>query len=67
MFLGMRMQIGHKYDIDWDAFVHAIISGIGSAICIYLNSNAALAMNGITGMYLYMDVYSMYVCMCFKN
>lgn len=48
IFFGMRKSIGHKYDVDWDAFVHAIISGFGSAICIYLNSNAALSMNGIT-------------------
>lgn len=52
IFLGMRKQIGHKYDIDWDALVHAIISGVGSAACIYLNSNAAVAMNGISGMYI---------------
>ena len=50
IFLGMRYQIGHKYDVDWDAFVHAIISGIGSAICIYLNIYAAIAMTGIPGM-----------------
>mmetsp|Transcript_20899 Transcript_20899/g.26385 ORF Transcript_20899/g.26385 Transcript_20899/m.26385 type:complete len:265 (-) Transcript_20899:199-993(-) len=48
VFLGMRMQIGHKFDIDWDAFVHALVSGIGSAICIYLNMYAAVAMNGVT-------------------
>jgi hypothetical protein len=47
VFLGMRMQIGHKYDVDWDACIHAIISGIGSAICIYLNIYAAVPLNGI--------------------
>jgi shikimate kinase len=45
----MRMQIGHKYDVDWDACIHAIISGIGSAICIYLNIYAAVPLNGIAG------------------
>mmetsp|Transcript_2633 Transcript_2633/g.3505 ORF Transcript_2633/g.3505 Transcript_2633/m.3505 type:complete len:265 (-) Transcript_2633:783-1577(-) len=48
IFIGMRMAIGHKYNIDWDAFVHAIISGFGSAVCIYLNMYAAVAMNGIS-------------------
>jgi hypothetical protein len=48
-FLGMRATIGHKYNIDWDAFVHAILSGFGSAVCIYLNYYAAVHMTGITG------------------
>lgn len=43
------MQIGHKYDIDWDGLVHATITGVGSAACIYLNTYAAVAMTGITG------------------
>mmetsp|Transcript_1659 Transcript_1659/g.3029 ORF Transcript_1659/g.3029 Transcript_1659/m.3029 type:complete len:261 (+) Transcript_1659:180-962(+) len=47
-FLGMRATVGHKYNIDWDAFVHAILSGVGSAICIYLNYYAAVHMTGIT-------------------
>lgn len=49
IFLGMRKQIGHKYDIDWDALVHAMITGFGSAICVYLDYNAT-AINGIPGM-----------------
>ena len=48
-FLGMRATIGHKYNIDWDAFVHAILSGVGSAVCIYLNYYAAVHMTGVTG------------------
>ena len=45
----MRKTIGHKYDIDWDAFVHAVLSGVGSAICVYLNIFAAVHMTGISG------------------
>ena len=45
----MRKTIGHKYDIDWDAFVHAFLSGVGSAVCIYLNIFAAVHMTGISG------------------
>ena len=45
----MRKTIGHKYDIDWDAFFHAILSGVGSAVCIYLNIFAAVHMTGISG------------------
>ncbi len=41
LFLGMRASIGHGYDVDWDALVHAFLSGVGSAICIYLNMYAA--------------------------
>lgn len=45
-FLGTRMSVGHKYNIDWDAFIHAILSGVGSAICVYLNYYAASGMTG---------------------
>ena len=45
----MRKTIGHKYNIDWDAFTHAVLSGIGSAICVYLNIFAAVHMTDITG------------------
>lgn len=48
LFLGMRKTVGHKYDIDWDAFVHAFLSGVGSTICVYLNMYAAVHMTGIT-------------------
>lgn len=48
LFLGMRKTIGHKYDVDWDAFVHAVLAGVGSAICVYLNIFAAVHMTEIT-------------------
>mmetsp|Transcript_22890 Transcript_22890/g.33529 ORF Transcript_22890/g.33529 Transcript_22890/m.33529 type:complete len:262 (+) Transcript_22890:99-884(+) len=47
LLLGMRMQIGHKYEIDWEAFVHAVITGVGSAMCIYLNIYAATHLTGV--------------------
>jgi hypothetical protein len=43
------MSVGHKYNIDWDAFIHAILSGVGSAICVYLNYYAASGMTGFPG------------------
>lgn len=45
--LTMRYTIGHKWNVDWDALVHAIISGIGSAVCIYLNFYAASNITGL--------------------
>ncbi len=45
----MRKTIGHKWEIDFDALVHALISGVGSAICVYLNIFAAVQMTGISG------------------
>jgi len=47
VLLTMRYTIGHKWNVDWDALVHAIISGIGSAVCIYLNIYAASHMTGV--------------------
>jgi len=46
----MRLQLGHKYCIDWDALLHAIITGLGAAACIYLNTFAAVSINGVSGM-----------------
>ena len=46
VLLSMRYTIGHKWNVDWDALVHAVISGVGSAVCIYLNIYAASHMTG---------------------
>ena len=44
------MHVGRKWQIEWDSFIHAIITGIGGLICIYLNANASFHMTGIQGM-----------------
>mmetsp|Transcript_26222 Transcript_26222/g.40094 ORF Transcript_26222/g.40094 Transcript_26222/m.40094 type:complete len:259 (-) Transcript_26222:212-988(-) len=46
-FLGMRYTIGHRNKVDWDACIHAIITGVGAAICVYLNVFAAEHMTGV--------------------
>lgn len=51
-FLGMRYTIGHRNKVDWDACVHAAITGVGAAICVYLNVFAAVHMTGVTGMFI---------------
>lgn len=40
------MIVGHKYEVDWDALVHAIITGLGSAACVWLNVYASEEMTG---------------------
>ena len=52
-FLGIRHLFHKKRGIDWDAAVHAIITGVGSACCIYLSSNAASHLSGVSGMHLF--------------
>lgn len=47
-FLGIRHLFHKKRGIDWDAAVHAIITGVGSACCIYLSSNAASHLSGVS-------------------
>jgi hypothetical protein len=49
VFLAIRTQIHKKYEIDWDSFIHSIISGFGSAICIHLNIFAAVPLTGYPG------------------
>jgi len=56
------MQIGRKHEIDWDAFIHAILSGVGSAICVYLNVYAAVHMTGISGTFQISLLYTTELC-----
>mmetsp|Transcript_54 Transcript_54/g.74 ORF Transcript_54/g.74 Transcript_54/m.74 type:complete len:268 (+) Transcript_54:70-873(+) len=39
IFLSIRMQFKKKYNIDWDALVHAWITAVGSVICCYFDAN----------------------------
>lgn len=45
-FLTIRTRIHRTYEVEWDSFIHSIISGLGSAICIYLNYYAAIPLAG---------------------
>mmetsp|Transcript_8608 Transcript_8608/g.10791 ORF Transcript_8608/g.10791 Transcript_8608/m.10791 type:complete len:217 (-) Transcript_8608:1768-2418(-) len=35
-----------KFKIDWDAFVHALVTSIGAVICLYLTFNSAMDIRG---------------------
>lgn len=39
IFLSIRMTFQKKLNVDWDAWIHAVITAIGSVICCYFNSN----------------------------
>jgi len=43
----MRSSIGHKRNIDWDALVHAIVTGVGSLSCVYLDYFASETLTGV--------------------
>lgn len=56
--LGIRITLGKKRGIDWDALIHAIISGVGSSICVYIDAKlpneplSTLQCNGsVTGLH----------------
>jgi len=42
------LVLGKKYKVDWDAFIHAVLSGTGSAMCYYLDIFAAVDMRGVS-------------------
>lgn len=39
VFLTIRYQSGRKYNIDWEALVHAIVTGTGGSFCVLLDMN----------------------------
>jgi len=47
LFLTIRYQSGRKYKIDWESLVHALITGIGGSICLYLDLNVLPGFNNV--------------------
>mmetsp|Transcript_2225 Transcript_2225/g.5797 ORF Transcript_2225/g.5797 Transcript_2225/m.5797 type:complete len:296 (-) Transcript_2225:43-930(-) len=44
---GIRVAFGKKQGVDWLALVHAIVSGYGSFICVYLSFAEAPMLTGV--------------------
>jgi hypothetical protein len=45
-FLAIRLRFGKQLQIDWDAFVHALLTTIGSCMCVYLDYSTAIDIRG---------------------
>ncbi len=45
----VKLTLGKRLGIDWLAFVHALVTGIGGMFCVYLDFRAAEAMTGLPG------------------
>jgi hypothetical protein len=45
---GIKTTLGKRHGIDWLAFVHALVSGIGGILCVYLDFFAAVKMTGLS-------------------
>ena len=45
----ITLTLGNKWGIDWLAFIHALVTGVGGIICVYLDFYAAEAMTGLPG------------------
>jgi hypothetical protein len=43
----VKLTLGKRLGIDWLAFVHALVTGIGGMFCVYLDFRAAEAMTGL--------------------
>ena len=47
LILVIKKSLGKLHGVDWYGFVHALITGVGSVLCLYLDCFAAdLIMNG---------------------
>lgn len=46
IFLAIRLILHKRYRIDWYGFIHSIITGIGSLLCIYLNEYVIQELTG---------------------
>jgi TLC domain len=44
---GVQASLGKRHGIDWLAFVHALVTGIGGILCVYLDFFAAVQMTGL--------------------
>lgn len=49
VLFGVKLALGKRLGIDWLAFVHALVTGIGGILCVYLDFRAAEAMTGLPG------------------
>mmetsp|Transcript_2991 Transcript_2991/g.4017 ORF Transcript_2991/g.4017 Transcript_2991/m.4017 type:complete len:272 (-) Transcript_2991:266-1081(-) len=47
ILLGIRFTLKKYRGVDWYAFLHAIVSGSGSLLAVYLDANAAYALTGL--------------------
>lgn len=47
IFLILQYQFARRHGIEWFAFFHALLSGVGSAMCVYLDINASEILTGI--------------------
>lgn len=45
----VKVTLGKKLGIDWLAFIHALVTGLGGILCVYLDYNAAETMTGLAG------------------
>ena len=43
---GVKATLGDRHGIDWLAFIHALVSGIGGILCVYLDFFAAETYDG---------------------
>ena len=46
---GRSIVLKNNHDFDLDAFIHALITGIGSAMCVYLDYFVAEELTGTSG------------------
>ena len=49
IWMTLYYTAGKKFGIDWYAFVHAILSGIGSLYCVYIDMFEAVSRTGTPG------------------
>ena len=49
VLLAIKVAVSNKRGVDWYCLLHAIITGVGSCMCVWLNVFAAETMTGISG------------------
>lgn len=49
ILFGIKVTLGKWLGIDWLAFVHALVTGIGGMLCVYLDYSAAESITGLPG------------------
>lgn len=45
---GVQMVMKQKFGVNWYSFLHAIVTGLGSFVCVWLDVFAAVPMTGVS-------------------
>jgi hypothetical protein len=62
ILFAIKVAVNNKRGVDWYCLFHAIITGVGSCMCVWLNTFAAETMTGTSGALMDLPVFETMDC-----